>query len=145
MPVYIHTVYTDFQTPSQQNLSQFVEALIKRENKEPGSVNIIFTDNEEVFALNSRYLNHHYYTDVLAFPYSENGPVEGDIFISLDKVYENSLDYDTEFENELLRVLIHGVLHLIGYDDLTSPEQQHMHHLENRYLEWYYLYYRSII
>lgn len=139
MPVEVHHNYKAFQTPSANNLIEFAKAILRKENREEGTLNIIFTDNNEILSLNSRYLKHDYYTDVIAFPYSESGTVDGDIFISLDKVYENSIDYNTGFTNELVRVIVHGILHLTGYSDKTVPERQHMHQLEDRYIEFYFL------
>jgi len=139
MPVNIFYNYSAFQTPPQNKLISLTEFVLKQERKDPGQINIIFTDNEEIYSLNARYLDHHYYTDVISFYYSRSGPVEGDIFISLDKVDENSKAYQTGYENELIRVIIHGVLHLIGYTDKNDDEKAHMHELEDQYLEYYNL------
>jgi len=139
MPVNIFYNYSAFQTPPDDKLKQLTEDVLLQENRESGQINIIFTNNEEIFALNAQYLNHHYYTDVIAFYYSKSGPVEGDIFISLDKVHENSLEYESGFENEVIRVLVHGILHLTGYTDETNEEKQNMHQLEDRYIEHYNL------
>ena len=139
MPVNIFYNYSAFQPPPNNKLIQLTESVLHQEDREPGQINVIFTNNEEIFSLNAQYLNHHYYTDVIAFYYSRSGPVEGDIFISLDKVYENSLEYESGFENEVIRVLIHGILHLAGYTDETQEEKESMHRLEDRYIEHYNL------
>ena len=139
MPVNIFYNYSAFQTPSTNKLIHLTEYILKQENRKPGQVNIIFTDNKEIYSLNAQYLDHYYYTDVIAFYYSKSGPVEGDVFISLDKVDENSKEYHSGFENELLRVIVHGILHLIGYTDKTKEEKEYMHHLEDRYMNHYNL------
>jgi len=137
MPVNIFYNYSAFPTPSQNALIHLAQYVLQQENGETGQINIIFTDNDEIFSLNAQYLNHHYYTDVIAFYYSRSGPVEGDIFISLDKVDENSKTYHSGFENELIRVIVHGILHLIGYTDNTDEEKECMHRLEDKYIEHY--------
>ncbi|MCF8335203.1 MAG: rRNA maturation RNase YbeY [Bacteroidales bacterium] len=142
MPVNIFHKYSKFQTPSKNRLIQLIEAVFYKENQKPGDVNIIFVDNKEILSLNIEYLNHHYYTDVIAFYYTHSGPVEGDIFISLDKVYENSREYETGFENELIRVVVHGILHLMGYTDKTNEGKQQMRQLEDLYIEHYNLHLR---
>ncbi|MGM0532729.1 MAG: rRNA maturation RNase YbeY [Bacteroidota bacterium] len=142
MPVNIFYNYSAFPTPSQNKLIQLAEFVLKQENQEAGTINLIFTDNKEIFSLNAQYLDHHYYTDVIAFYYSKSSPVEGDIFISLDKVDENSRAYNSGFENELIRVIVHGLLHLIGYTDKTDTEKERMHHLEDKYIEYYNLNFR---
>lgn len=142
MAVNIFYNYSAFPTPSQNRIIDLAKYLLQQENRKTGRINIIFTDNKEIFSLNAQYLNHHYYTDVIAFYYSKSGPVEGDIFISLDKVDENSKTYNAGFENELIRVIVHGLLHLIGYTDTSEQEKERMHHLEDQYIEHYNLNFR---
>lgn len=139
MPVNIFYNYSAFPTPSQNTLIQLAQYVLQQENRKIGQVNIIFTDNDEIFSLNAQYLNHHYYTDVIAFYYNISGQVEGDIFISLDKVDENSKTYNTGFENELVRVIVHGILHLVDYTDSTDEGKDCMHRLEDKYIEHYNL------
>ncbi len=138
MPVNIFFNYSAFQPPPKDKLIQLTKAVLQQENRDAGQINIIFTNNEEIFSLNAQYLNHHYYTDVIAFYYSKSGPVEGDVFISLDKVHENSLEYGSGLEKEVLRVLIHGILHLAGYTDESNEEKENMHQLEDHYIDHYY-------
>ena len=139
MHVNIFYNYSAFHTPPPKKLIKLTEYVLRKEDRKPGQINIIFTDNKEIFSLNVQYLDHYYNTDVIAFYYSKSGPVEGDIFISLDKVDENSKEYQTGFEDELIRVIIHGVLHLVGYTDKTEDEKEYMHHLEDRYMNHYNL------
>ena len=81
-----------------------------------------------------KYLQHDYFTDIITFDYCEGDVLSGDLFISIDSVRENAKTYGTEFEDELNRVIVHGVLHLIGYDDHTAREQKEMRSKENYYL-----------
>lgn len=142
MPVNLFYNYSGFPTPSTNKIKKIIEYVLQQESRNPSQINIIFTDNPEIYSLNAQYLNHHYYTDVIAFYYSHTGPVEGDVFISLDKVHENAREYEASFENELIRVTVHGVLHLIGYTDNTDEQKQQMHRLEDRYIQYYDLNFR---
>lgn len=102
-----------------------------------GEINFLFTDDTYIKELNIQYLNHNYYTDILTFDYSYNKILHGDIVISIDTVKSNSILYSTSFENELLRVVIHGILHLIGFDDKTDGDKSKMRELEDRALNIY--------
>ena len=100
-----------------------------------GAINIIFCSDNYILDVNQKYLQHDYFTDIITFDYCEGNTLSGDLFISVDSVRENSIFYGTEFENELNRVMVHGILHLIGYDDHTEEEQKVMREKENYYLE----------
>jgi rRNA maturation RNase YbeY len=108
--------------------------LIREENKALGEINIILTNNQSILEINREYLNHEYYTDVITFNYNKRSRVNGDIYISVDQIDINAKDFRTEFVDELLRVIIHGVLHLIGYDDKTDFEKKAMKEKEDVYL-----------
>ena len=100
-----------------------------------GAINIIFCSDNYILDVNQKYLQHDYFTDIITFDYCEGKTLSGDLFISVDSVRENSIFYGTEFENELNRVMVHGILHLIGYDDHSDEEQKVMREKENYYLE----------
>ena len=138
MGVLIHHNHTAFDPPDDNQFTQLAYEVIRLENVKAGDINVIFTNNEEILELNRKYLNHDYYTDVIAFHYGAGSEVEGDVFISMDKVQENADDYGVTFTNELLRVTIHGLLHLIGYTDTTQAEKHKMHKLEDKYIEYYH-------
>ncbi|SDK79881.1 rRNA maturation RNase YbeY [Catalinimonas alkaloidigena] len=97
-------------------------------------LNFIFMSDEALLQVNIDYLNHNYFTDVITFDYSEEEAIEGDIFISIDRVLDNSKTQNTSFENELHRVMIHGVLHLLGMEDSTKPLKSLMRMQENVFL-----------
>ena len=108
--------------------------LIQSENKECGPINLIFCDDDKILEVNKEYLSHDYYTDIITFDYSLNQIISGDLFISIDRVKENSNRYSKTFENELMRVVFHGVLHLCGYNDKSEEEILVMRSKEDYYL-----------
>lgn len=111
-----------------------INDLIKSEQKNKGEITFIFCSDKYLLEINKEYLQHDYYTDVITFDYSENNIISGDIFISIDRVKENADTYKVSFENELYRVMLHGVLHLVGYNDKTKEEQKIMRQKEDEYL-----------
>ena len=100
-----------------------------------GDINIIFCSDNYILVVNMKYLQHDYFTDIITFDYCEKKVLSGDLFISVDSVRENSVYYGTEFEDELNRVIVHGLLHLIGYDDHSEEDVKVMREKENYYLE----------
>ncbi len=112
-----------------------INELIKSENYELGEITVVFCNDEYLLDLNRTYLNHDYYTDIITFDYSEEIIISGDLFISIDRVIENSSSFDVSFNHELSRVIYHGVLHLCGYKDKSEEEIKAMRGKENYYLE----------
>ncbi|MCL4107804.1 UNVERIFIED_CONTAM: hypothetical protein GTU68_027189 [Idotea baltica] len=99
-------------------------------------INYIFCSDEYLLEINQNYLKHDYYTDIISFPYSEKpSPLQGDIFISIDRVMENAKDREISFEKELLRVVSHGFLHFCGYKDKTEEEQENMRRKEEEMMQ----------
>jgi len=111
-----------------------VNILINNEVKELGNIAIVFCSDDYLLSMNKQYLNHDYYTDIIAFDYVEENRISGDLFISIDRVKENAENFKVEVKKELFRVIFHGVLHLIGYKDKTKEEQALMREKENFYL-----------
>ena len=99
-----------------------------------GDINIIFCSDNYILDINIKYLQHDYFTDIITFDYCEGDLVSGDLFISIDSVRENALHYQVKFEDELDRVMVHGLLHLIGYDDHTPEETALMRQKEDYYI-----------
>lgn len=122
---------------AQNIVSKWLANVADAENKKIIQLNYIFCDDEYLLEINKKYLSHDYYTDIITFPYQEGMLLEGDLFISLDRVKENALQYSINFDAELRRVLVHGLLHLMGYTDKTEEDQQKMTEKENYYLELY--------
>ena len=126
---------TNFILDNQDILSVWIGNTIQSEDHKLNSINYIFCSDEHLLEVNKEYLNHDYYTDIITFNNSETEfEVESDIFISIDRVKDNSNSNKCSFEIELNRVMIHGVLHLIGYNDKTEAEQKEMREKENAYL-----------
>lgn len=108
--------------------------VIKDEGFELGDVTVILVTDGYLLELNQKHLDHDYYTDIITFDYCQDNVISGDLFISVDRVKENSDTFQTDFKVELNRVMIHGVLHLCGYKDKTEEEERLMRFLENKYL-----------
>ncbi len=104
------------------------------EIKTLGDISIIFCSDNYILDVNLRYLQHDYFTDIITFDYCEGNRLSGDLFISIDSVRENAREFGVEFEEELHRVIVHGLLHLIGYDDHTPEEEKLIHSKEDYYL-----------
>lgn len=116
----------DFNIVNEDEFFVWIENVINSENKSLGEISYIFCDDEYLLEINKQYLNHDYYTDIISFDYTENEVVSGDIFISIDRVKENAFDYGVSFDNELKRVIIHGILHFCGYKDKSQDEERMM-------------------
>ena len=123
-----------FELKQKMQNNRWLKMVAGSEMRRLGAVNIIFCSDRYILDVNIKYLQHDYFTDIITFDYCEGEKLSGDLFISIDSVRENSVLYGTEFEEELNRVMVHGVLHLIGYDDHTKAEQKVMREKENYYL-----------
>lgn len=121
-PIAFFTEDIDFIWTDTDKTIQWVEAIIARENRQLLQLTFIFCSDQYLHQINLEYLQHDDYTDIITFPYSQPPYIEGDIFISIERVRENATTYASSFEQELRRVIIHGVLHLCGYPDKTAPE-----------------------
>lgn len=115
-------------------LNEVISAVILGEGKIQGELSFVFCSDEFLLGINREFLGHDYYTDVIAFDESSDNILGGEIYISLERVKENSLDFRVSFDNELARVLIHSVLHLSGYRDSTEYEKLVMRQKEDFYL-----------
>ena len=120
---------------NQMELQKWIETVITSENKVLGDLNYIFCSDEYLLERNIKYLNHDTLTDIITFDYCEEEIINSDIMISIDRVKENSSIFENSFSDELHRVMIHGVLHLIGYNDKTKKEKQTMRNKEDYYLK----------
>ncbi len=134
VPVYFHSEYPKFDLKPKLKYKKWLSDVIHSENKSTGNINFIFVSDEELFEINNKYLQHDTYTDIITFDYSEDKKVSADIFISIDRVRENSIKYATTAELELNRVMVHGVLHLLDYNDITNQEKTQMRKMEEKYL-----------
>ncbi|MEG0795045.1 MAG: rRNA maturation RNase YbeY [Odoribacter sp.] len=110
---------------------EWLDRIAAHYGKSIGIISFIFCDDEYILSVNRQYLQHDYYTDVITFDYCEGELLSGDVFISLDTVKSNSMEFNTDFENEFNRVVCHSVLHLIGFKDKTEPDSVEMRKNEN--------------
>jgi len=123
----------DLPTIDQIKVSTWIQETIKNEEAKYESINIVFCSDEFLLRLNKQHLDHDYFTDIITFQY-EKTPIEGELFISVDSVTENAVERKIPFFTELYRVIIHGVLHMIGYGDKTDEEQNIIRSKEDHYL-----------
>ena len=114
--------------------NRWLKMVAESEVKKLGPLSIIFCSDNYILDINIKYLQHDYFTDIITFDYCEGELVSGDLFISIDSVRENALHYQVKFEDELDRVMVHGLLHLIGYDDHTPEETALMRQKEDYYI-----------
>lgn len=133
--IFFHCEDVDFKLADETKTTEWLTAIITKEKKVTGNISYVFCSDEHLLTINKEYLNHDYYTDIITFDYTDNGIVSGDIFISLDRIKDHAKEYKVTFENELYRVIAHGVLHLIGYNDKTDEDQDLMTKMENESLE----------
>jgi probable rRNA maturation factor len=120
-----------FKLQHKQQIKNWIKLVAEKEKKQIGNINYIFCTDEELLDVNIKHLSHNTYTDIITFDYSENHKIHGDIFISVERVLENSAKFKTTFDNELSRVMIHGILHLCGYKDKTKKDAEQMREKEN--------------
>ena len=118
----------------EQAIAAWLTDAIVSENKKPGTINCIFCSDEYLLKMNQIYLDHDTFTDIITFNYVEHEVISGDLFISLERVMENATNFGVEYLHELKRVMIHGVLHLIGYNDKTPQEAKEIRAKEDFYL-----------
>lgn len=115
-------------------LKSWINSTIKEEGMKPGELSFIFCSDEYLLEINKQYLEHDYFTDIITFDYVENKNISGDIFISVDRITENANTYQVSFFDELNRIIIHGVLHLLGYKDKDPDEKRLMTEKEDYFL-----------
>ena len=120
---------------NKEEFSFWLNEIIIEENNSLGDIVYVFCDDDYLLAKNIKYLNHNTLTDVITFDYSKNKLISGDILISIDRVHENSNIFGVQFLNELQRVMAHGLLHLLGYNDKTEIEEKEIREKEDYYLE----------
>jgi len=129
--IFFHTEDIDFSFSEKKKSRKWIKEIINRRDFKVGNLNIIFSSEAYLLKINQDYLNHNYHTDVITFEYSENSVISGDIFIGIDKVRDNSSKFGESFITELRRVIIHGVLHLLGYSDKGESEKQVIRKMED--------------
>lgn len=126
---------TDFKLTNEDQLANWISNVIKSEGFKEEDINYIFCDDDYLFKLNLEFLKHDTLTDIISFDYSVGKIIQGDIFISIERVTDNAKDFNVAFLDELHRVMVHGILHYCGYKDKTEEEERMMRSKENHYLK----------
>ena len=130
---------TEFTLENEEAISGWISNVVKSEGKKEGEINYIFCDDEYLLQINKEHLNHDYYTDIISFDYTVGNEINGDMFISVDRVKENAVDFNVAFDEELKRVIIHGILHYCGYKDKLEEEELLMRNKEDEKLAMFHV------
>jgi len=139
MPVQFFFVDTTATLPQRADLKKFIMSIFRAEGRRLGNINYVFCSDDYLLGINRQFLKHDYYTDIITFDISEPGqPVSAEIYISLDRVRENSKMLGTILKYELHRVVFHGALHLCGYKDKSKKDTALMRKTEDKYLDLYF-------
>ncbi len=123
------------QIKGKRKLYDWIKKVIISERKKPGEISIVFCSDDFLLDMNKKFLQHNYYTDIITFDYTVDGVISGELYISIDRVKDNAEQHNESFDNELRRVIIHGVLHLCGYKDKTKEDQAKMRSKEDQKLK----------
>ena len=129
----------NFDLENSEKYTRWINNILISENAHLGELSYIFCTDEYLIKLNKKYLGHDTYTDIVTFNYSEEGVMSGEIYISVDRVRENALKFQEDFITELHRVMAHGVLHLLGYNDKTESEREEMRTKENEKINLFHV------
>ncbi len=129
----------DFKLVDSDKIRIWIKDIIKKEKKTLGDITYIFCDDDYLLERNKEFLDHNTLTDIITFNYCIDNNISSDIMISIDRVKENSTTFENSFNEELKRVMIHGILHLIGYNDKSDKEKELMREKENFYLNMFYI------
>ncbi len=131
MPITFQVEKIKFNLKKKITIKLWIAKVLQLEKKQVGQINFLFTNDEEILKKNIQFLKHNTYTDIITFNYCKDKIINGDIIISIDRVKENAEKFKSDFEEELKRVLIHGVLHLCGYKDKKTADTELMRKKEN--------------
>jgi len=137
MEIFFHKEDVDTEVKEKERIRKWIEATINSEGKKGETINIVLTSNKNIRSLNRQYLKRNYMTDIIAFNYNRGNIISGDLFLNPDTIQKNAGKHKTKFSEEILRVIIHGVLHLIGYNDENNEEKLVMRERENFFLDRY--------
>lgn len=129
----------EFDLKNKKKHADWLKAVVASEEKELEGINYIFCSDEDLLFMNQRYLDHDTFTDIITFDYSEDESISAEIYISIDRVKDNAKNFKVKFENELKRVLVHGVLHCCGYGDSSEESKAKMRVLENEKIKLFHV------
>ena len=137
MSIRIFYEEVKYRIRNSRELKKYIEKVIREERKVPGDLNFILTNDDKIKRINREFMGRNYTTDVIAFNYNEGKTINGELYVSLETVFKNSKIYGVSFRKEVIRVIIHGVLHLCGYNDKELSESIAMKEKEEEYLNDY--------
>jgi len=130
---------TEFELSNEEAYANWLSNVIQSEDKSEGDINYIFCDDEYLLEINQQYLDHDTLTDIISFDYSVGNELHGDIFISIERVADNAADFGVSFDEELKRVLVHGVLHYCGYKDKSDADEKLMRQKEEEKMKLFHV------
>jgi probable rRNA maturation factor len=130
---------TSFKLMNKTHYSKWLSLVIKTECKKEGDINYVFCDDDYLIGINQKYLNHDTLTDIISFDYSVGNELHGDVFISVQRVRENATDFNVSFDDELKRVMVHGLLHYCGYKDKTNKDKKVMRLKEDEKIKLFHV------
>ena len=134
MSIRIFYDETGFRLKGLRKVRKIINEVIEKEHKIPGDLNLIITNDENLRKINIQFLEHDFNTDVITFNYNSGNVINGEIYISIETVQKNSINYNVSLKYEVLHVIIHGILHLTGYDDKTEEQRLIMRRMEDMWL-----------
>ncbi|MEO8254234.1 MAG: rRNA maturation RNase YbeY [Flavobacterium sp.] len=129
----------DFNLDNEEAIATWLSAVIVSEKKKEGEINYIFCDDDYLHKINLEYLNHDTLTDIISFDYTVGNELNGDVFVSVERVHDNAKDFNVSFEEELKRVLVHGVLHYCGYKDKGEESERLMRSKEDEKIAMFHV------
>lgn len=130
---------TEFELPNENEIEKWLSEVIVSESKKEGDINYIFCDDEYLHEINVKYLDHDTLTDIISFDYSVGNELHGDIFVSIERVADNAKDFNVSFDEELKRVLAHGILHFAGYKDKSEADELKMRSKEDEKIAMFHV------
>lgn len=135
MSIIFCSEHVPFPKLNKTILKKWIKTVVAMEGKIPGNISLVFCSDDYLLEINKKFLDHDYFTDVITFDYVEGDTINGDILISIDRLKENALSFGVELVNECHRIVVHGILHLLGYSDKSKSEKKLMTSKEDFYLE----------
>jgi len=137
MAIFIHSEGVNIPSLNKSKIKGWITKIIEYDRFILGEINIIFVNNDYILNINKEFLSHDYYTDIITFDYCEKKTISGDLFLSIEMIEENALNLKIPYIDEIKRVIIHGVLHLMGFTDKTENDSKIMREKENQCLKKY--------
>ena len=138
MAVRFFLHHVNCKIKGRREIKACIGRILSDHNKKIGSINVILTSDLKILEINKKFLKRKNYTDIITFDFSEKSKISGDLYISIERVGDNAILYRVTKDNELLRVIIHGILHLVGYNDVKEREKRKIRAMEEKYLIKYY-------